>query len=407
MNDRQTLLIFDLSVRGHHPSYFRYLIEYLQLHRIPKTVNIVVSPQFLKEHSDVVKISHSREGENIHFFPITREEEQSLNSRKSKLKRLYRNFQEWNILCKYANRLHADHCLIMYFDTYQLPLSLGAKVPCSFSGIYFRPTFHYPQLTNYDESWKNRIQQWREKITITRTLANPKLEKLFSLDPLAIPHLNQFKGGEKAVYLPDPVKIAKPSNKILNDCLHRLKIDSERRVFLLFGALTSRKGIYQLLEAVSSLSKELCQKLCILLVGECSIADQINQKITEICQIQPVQIIQHYQFVPESEVSAYFQLCDVVLAPYQQHVGMSGILLLAAAARKPVLCSNYGLMGEIVRRYELGLTIDSTQPQAIATGLTQFLQVTNPANFCNVRTMTNFAKQNSAEEFARIIFEHI
>jgi len=407
MNDRQTLLIFDLSIRGHHPSYLRYLIEYLQLHRIPKTVNIVVSRQFLKEHSDVVKISHSGEGENIHFFPITREEEQSLNSRKSKLKRLYRNFQEWNILCKYANRLHADHCLIMYFDTYQLSLSLGAKVPCSFSGIYFRPTFHYPQLRNYDYSWKNRIQQWREKITITRTLANPKLEKLFSLDPLAIPHLNQFKGGEKAVYLPDPVKIGKPSNKILNDCLHRLKIDSERRVFLLFGALTRRKGIYQLLEAVSSLSKELCQKLCILLVGECSIADQINQKITEICQIQPVQIIQHYQFVPESEVSAYFQLCDVVLAPYQQHVGMSGILLLAAAARKPVLCSNYGLMGEIVRRYELGLIIDSTQPQAIATGLTQFLQVTNPANFCNVRTMTNFAKQNSAEEFARIIFEHI
>ena len=407
INRRQKLLIFDLSVRGHHPSYIQHLIEYWQSRQIAKTLNIVVSLQFLEEHFDVVKFAQSGKREDIDFIPITREEEQSLNSYKSKFKRVLRNFQEWHLLCKYANQLQADHCLIMYFDKCQLPLALGAKPPCSFSGIYFRPTFHYHQLTHYEPTWKDRIQQWRERITISRILANPKLEELFCLDPLAVPHLNQFQDRAKATHLPDPVKPVEPSSAILHSCRDRVKIDPSRRVFLLFGSLTSRKGIYQLLNAIYSLSVDLCQKLCLLLVGESSIANELESKIAEICQTRPVQIIRHYQFVPEAEIPAYFQLCDVVLAPYQRHVGMSGILLLAAAFNKPVLCSNYGLMGEMVQRYKLGLTVDSMRPEEIAAGLSQFLQIPNVSDLCDSIAMMNFAKQNSAEEFARVIFENI
>ena len=104
---------------------------------------------------------------------------------------------------------------------------------------------------------------------------------------------------------------------------------------------------------------------------------------------------------------AYFQIADVVLAPYQRHVGMSGILLLAAAANKPVLCSNYGLMGEMVRRYHLGLTVDSSQPQEIAKGLIKFLEISNPLELCDPLPMQNWVKQNSASEFSRIIFEQV
>lgn len=407
MDGYKKLLIFDLSVRGHHPNYIQHLIEYWQARQIPKILNVIVSPQFFNEHYDVVKLAYSGRCQDIRFVPITTEEEHNLKSRKSKFKRVFRHFQEWDIFCKYAHQLQADHCLIMYFDPYQLPLTLVPTAPCPFSGIYFRPTFHYYQLERYNPTWQDLMQAWREKITLGHILVNSKLEKLFCLDSLAVDHLNQFPNGNKVLLLPDPVKLVKPSNTILNSCRDRLKIDPSRRVFLLFGALTDRKGIYQLLDAISSLSVDLCQQLCLLLIGESNIADQLNRKIAEICQSQPVQIIQHYEFVPESEVSAYFQLCHVVLAPYQRHVGMSGILLLAAAAAKPVLCSNYGLMGEIVKRYELGLTVDSTQPEEIASGLNQFLKISNPAELCNFETMTQFAKQNSTEEFARTIFENI
>ena len=102
----------------------------------------------------------------------------------------------------------------------------------------------------------------------------------------------------------------------------------------------------------------------------------------------------------------YHQLTDVVLAIHQKHIGMSGSLVLAAGYQKPVLSSNYGLMGEIVNQYNLGLTIDSTIPQEIARGLQQFL-LTSADSIGNRDSMTKFAQQNSAVNFASTIFKSL
>lgn len=400
------IMLFDLSIRGHHPNYIQHLINYWQKHHFSGHLSIVVSPKFLTAHSDVVASASISDRSNIQFVAISPEEEAKLNSRKSRFQRVFRNFQEWQICCQYAKALKADSCSLMYFDTCELPLALGGKSPCPFSGIYFRPTFHYHEFSNYVPSGKERLQQWREKLVLSRILRNPNLQNLFCLDPFVVKHFDKFHSRVRAVALPDPVeKFDKPELPI-NSLKEKLGISTERRVFLLFGALTERKGISQLLDSISALSPEICQKICLLLVGESNIKKQIESKIAEIIQTKPVQIIGNYEFVAEKDVGGYFQVADVVLAPYQRHVGMSGILLLAAAAEKPVLSSNYGLMGEIVRRYELGLTVDSTAPQEIAKGLTRF-GLEDSEKLCDRTKMKSFVEQNSAEEFARIIFQYL
>lgn len=401
--DRQ-LMLFDLSIRGHHPNYIQHLIRYWSEQELSGYLDIVVSPRFLQEHADIVELAKDRDKDTIQFIAIAPEEEAALRSRKSKLNRIWRNFQEWQLLRQYTSKLKATHCIILYFDTYFLPLALGATPPCSFSGIYFRPTFHYPRFSGYVPSRWDFWQQWQEKLLLSRILSNPRLKTLFCLDPFAVKHLEQFNGSVKAVHLPDPVE-QYPDLK-LERIKEKLGIDRDRQVFLLFGALNERKGIYQLLEAILQLSPQLCQKLCLLMVGESSVAPQLETEIAAVCQAKPVQIIRRYEFIAEQEVQAHFQLADVILAPYQRHVGMSGILLLAAAAGKPVLSSDYGLMGEIVRRFELGLTVDSTRPSEIIKGITQFL-LTSPADLCDHTKMRTFAAQNSAEEFARVIFDNV
>lgn len=112
------------------------------------------------------------------------------------------------------------------------------------------------------------------------------------------------------------------------------------------------------------------------------------------------------KFVPDADVSAYFQLADIVLASYQHHVSISGILLQAATTGKPVLSSNYGLMGELVNRYQLGLVIDSTQPTAITQGL-EAVTPTSLDSLGNRTQMKAFAEQNSATQFAQVIFDSI
>jgi glycosyltransferase involved in cell wall biosynthesis len=405
-NPDRKIILFDLSVRGHHPNYIKHLIKHWHEHQLSGHLDIVVSPKFLTEHAEVVDLAASYNRENINFIAIAPEEEAALNSRKSRFKRAFRNFQEWQIFCKYAESLKASHGLLMYFDTCELPLVLGTKSPCPFSGIYFRPTFHYGEFTNHKFSWKDRFQQLREKLFLSRILRNSKLKNLFCLDAFAVKHLDKFNTHVRAIALPDPVEILNPSETQPKNLKKELGIEENRQVFLLFGALTARKGIYQLLDAIAALPSQLCQKMCLLLVGESNIQAQMKTKIDIICQSKPIQIIGRYEFVPEQDVQAYFQMADVILAPYQRHVGMSGILLLAAAAQKPVLSSNYGLMGEIVRRYELGLTVDSTEPKEIAKGLTRFL-VEDSDKLCDRTKMQSFAEQNSAEEFARVIFEHL
>ena len=406
-SDRR-LMLFDLALGGHHGNYIIHLINYWWEHNLPGNLDIVVLPQFLQVHTEVMTTLSKYGHPKINLIPITEQEAETLTTRNSSFSRLFRNFLEWKLFCQYAIDLQATHSLIMYLDTCEIPLAVGKSSPCPFSGIYFRPTFHYSQFANYTASWKDKLQQTRESVTLSRILRHPQLQNIFCLDPLAIEQIEQFSSKANIVHLPDPIQLDKFNIPDHHGLRQSLGIDRHRQVFLLFGALDGRKGIYQLLDAIAELPSDLCQKICLLLVGGTNANEQANikLKLKSVCQTKPVQIIERYEFIPEPEVPVYFQLTDVVLAPYQRHVGMSGILLLAAAAGKPVLSSNYGLMGEIVKRYELGLSVDSTIPSEIAQGLTQCL-TRNPHKLGDRVKMQTFAKQNSKDNYVNVIFNNL
>jgi glycosyltransferase involved in cell wall biosynthesis len=402
------VMLFDLSIEGHHPAYIQHLMQYWSDRQLPVDLNIVVSPKFLERHADVVSLATQRGESKVNFIAISPNAAASLKSNKSGINRTIRAFQEWNLLCHYASSLQATHCLAMYFDTCMLPLAVGKKPPCPISGIYFKPTFHYDRFDRFTPSWKYRFQQVRERLILSANLQQSQLQTLFCLDPLVVKYIEPFLHAAKAVPLPDPVAIAPVSPQEVNDLRQQLKIEPERKIFLLFGALTSRKGIQQLLAALALLPPQLGEKLCLILVGQANVEKQaeIASQIAAIPTDLKLQIISHYQFIAESAVQTYFQLADVVLAPYQRHLGMSGILMLAAAAGKPVLSSDYGLMGEIVKRHRLGITIDSTKPSEIARGLTQFL-LESGEELGDLEARRSFARQNSPERFASTIFQHI
>ena len=402
------LLLFDLSVHGHHPAYIQHLIHYWQ--QLPESLDsaaldIVVSPKFLDYHADVVESVAQAGVENITFVAITPEADAALKSRKSGWSRMQRAFQEWHILCEYARQLKATHCLAMYFDTYQLPLAIGEKPPCPVSGIYFKPTFHYSEFCASSSGWKERSRRWWEQQLLARVVQQPSLNRLFCLDPFVVEPIDRLCPG-KAIRLADPVQVATVDPAQVTQLRERLGIEPGRKICLLFGTLNGRKGTYELLEAIALLPPEVAKTLCLLLVGQANLQDQTRTQAQAetISRESSAQLIVRYEFVPESDVQTYFQLADGVLAPYQNHAGMSGILIWAAVAQKPVLSSDYGLMGELVRRYQLGLTVDSTQPTEIAKGLAQLL-LESPEAIGDRDLMTTFAEQNSAEKFAHTLFQ--
>jgi glycosyltransferase involved in cell wall biosynthesis len=402
------LMLFDLALGGHHGNYIQHVIDYAHQQNFVGKIDIVVLPQFLETHRDTVEVISSYKHPVINFVPISEAVSTTLGSRNSGVGRALRYFREWQIFCLYAKQLQTTHALIMYLDTCELPLATGMKSPCPFTGIHFRPTFHYDMFENHHSSWKESVRKWREKFTLERILSHDQLHKLLCLDPFAVKALNYHQYSNKIAYLADPVQSFLPAELDLVTLKKNLGIEKHRRIFLMFGALDNRKGIHQLLDAIQLLSSELTQNLCLLILGKTNFLEQANiqPKIAEVRQTHPIQLIESYQFVPENEVPQYFQMADVVLAPYQRHVGMSGILLLAAAAAKPVISSNYGLMGELVRRYKLGLAVDSTKPTEIAQAIAHCLSE-QTSTIGDPTQMKKFAEQNSIERYASTIFQHL
>ncbi|MBO3457599.1 glycosyltransferase [Aetokthonos hydrillicola CCALA 1050] len=401
-------MLFNLSTSGHHPSYILHLIRFWGEHDLPGSLNIVVSPKFIQQHTDIVDLARKYGQEKVNLVPITIDETAALLPHSNYLNRKLYFFQEWRLVYSYAESLKADHCLLMYFDTIQIPMAVAKKFPCSVSSIYFRPTFHYNQFDHYKPTWKDSLQQSQEKLILSLALRHRQLKTLFCLDPFVVKYLDKFNTTVKNVYLPDPVQIYNDTAITTKKLRESLNIDPSRKIFLLFGSLDGRKGLHQLLEAVSLLSPDVCQQICLLLVGpiDNSVKSHVDNRVIQISQSLPIQIITHNQFIADHEIQAYFKLADVILAPYQRHVGMSAILVRAATAQKPVLSSNYGLMGEITRRYQLGITVDSTIPHQIALGLAQFVN-TSPEKFGDSTKMKTFAEQNTAEKFASVIFQHV
>ena len=100
MIKKRSLMLFDLSILGHHAAYIKYLIQYWSDRQLADRLDVVVSPMFLEKHADVVGLVNEYNQNNIQIVAISAVEDAALKSRNSKLKRAWRNFQEWQILCR-------------------------------------------------------------------------------------------------------------------------------------------------------------------------------------------------------------------------------------------------------------------------------------------------------------------
>lgn len=404
--DQERFLLFELDTRGHYPGYIQHLVTYWCQHNLPGQLDILVSPKFIQQHHNIVKLAES--SPTVRFISITEAEDAALfNSfdlAHSFRGRIVRAFQEWRLLRKYALSLKTTHIFVMYLDTVLLRLTLNVTLPCPVSAIYFRPILHYGTFPNYLPEGKESVWQWRDRLCLARFLPYSNLQTLFCLDPFAVEYINQVYSTTKAVYLPDPVQRYTYAESEYEQLKTRLSIQSNRTVFLLFGALSSRKGLSQVLDAIALLPPALCQRMTLLLVGPMEEPQQLEAQIAELTKAKPIQIITEHRFVPDEAIHPYFQVSDVVLVPYQRHIGMSAILVRAAVAGKPVLASDFGLVGELTRHYQLGLSVDSTSPEEIAKGMTRYL-LEIPNELCDPVQQKQFADRNTAEQFASQIFQ--
>ena len=396
-NRRMRVLAMELETEGHHPSYVRNFAKTWLEHEIPGDLDFLVSHKFYQRHPDVVAYVRSLTDHGLRIHSISDAEEKKMESNP-----YLRYFHGWKLFCQYAKSLNCDHGLLMYSDFFQLPMLVSQRSPCPFSIIYFRPTYHYQKLSNYQPSWKGKFRAARKKWLIARVLKLPKLERVYCLDTLAIEYMKQyFKTKASIEFLPDSFAIEPVTASRVDLLRSELGIDKSRKIFCLVGVLDRRKGVRELLEAAMTIPESDGKRICVLLVGKLQ-SDQepeILALLKLMKQSSAIQVLLLNEFVPDTEIQKYYELSDVILTTYQKHMGASSALIRAALAKRPVLSSDYGLMGEIVRRRQMGLTIDTTQPKEIARGILAFLE-DRPEYTLNQQYAAEMVQENSSARLA-------
>ncbi len=369
---RPTVLAFEMQVRGHHADYVRNFADAWIRHKIQGNIRFLVTPTFYELHASVVQFIDSLDSPAVRISPITPDEE-----RKVEANRLLREYRGWKLFCKYTREFKVDHGLMMYFDHFQLPSVIGGQPPCPYSVIYFRPTFHYPTFQNYRDSWRERIKNLRKRWVLQRVLANRGLAQVYCLDQYVVPYIIQHcKPRCEVAPIADSFTTYPRSPQREDELRKELLIEPGRKLFCLLGVLDSRKGVTWLLKALLELAPQTQPRVCILILGYASNAEaaQISELISKVRQSTQVQIIFRNGFIEGHEVQHYYYLSDVILTTYQHHMGSSAAIVRASVAEKPVLSSDYGLMGEIVSCRNLGLTVDSGDVKSIARGIEKFIE---------------------------------
>lgn len=396
------LMLFDLYVTGHHASYMAHLARHWQ--PADGTLSIVVPTAFREAHPPTVAEWETLQDQGVRLVTIA--EPVALDPSGTRgLMRADRTHGE--VLTTYINRLQPDHVLLMYFDHVQLALARRLRFdrPVRISGIYFRPSFHYPALSGHTPGLKQRLKDLRKRVVLKAALRNPHFDTLFCLDPFVVPHVQHLAPQVNAVALPEPVPPLDTTTEATT-LRTRIGVEAGRKMLLLFGAISRLKGIYPLLDAVAALPDAQARQVCLVLAGAIDPAerDTIQRQVAHLEAHGTVQCIVIDRFIRDPEIQDLMQATDLALLPYQHHVGMSNVLVRAAAVPVPVLGPDYGLVGALIRNRKLGLAVDTTRPDVLADGIGAFLGDDLPFD---PDEAGRFASENTTTAYAATILPQI
>ena len=393
------LMLFDLYAGGHHVQYLQNVATYWARHELPGRLSIVVPRPFLDAYPSLATFAAAHRTSGINVVSIS-EDVQPLGSGPLRLVRA--GLEHARHVRHYVKCLRPDHAVLMYFDHAQLALAIDLRFsfPVRFSGIYFRPSFHYSRFGEHTASTEERLRNFRKRVLLWAALRNPHFGTLFCLDPYVVPDVRRMGG--QAVVLPDGVV---PRVEEAADV--RWGIEPGRKTVLLFGSLSRRKGLFEVLDALRRLPESDQRQLGFVLAGP--IVDpereRVRREVRALKYHTPLQVVFDERFIPDEEIQAMVRRADLVLLTYQRHVGSSNVLARAAMAGVPVLATDYGLVGKLVRERRLGQTIDATSAADIAAALSTFLEAPAKLPF-SLEDAARFAEGHTADAFARTILSH-
>lgn len=156
-------------------------------------------------------------------------------------------------------------------------------------------------------------------------------------------------------------------------CLRGDQKESGKVRFTLFGGLSKRKGVFDLLQAWERLSDEVKAHASLQLIGPCIAHDRPAVE-AEVKRLNDPSIVLDIRFVPNEEIRNIYRQTDVLLLLYRgAMVGPSGVLVQAAAWGVPVLTTDIGWIGKTVKVFSLGRTVNPHDSELLTQTINEII----------------------------------
>lgn len=175
-----------------------------------------------------------------------------------------------------------------------------------------------------------------------------------------------------------------------------LGIPEDGRYVVLAGGLSlSWKGVDRLLDAFGRARVPGSDRL--LLAGSMgpSVRALLDDSYARECATGEIVTID--KFLTDDEISWAIAAADLVAVPYPRFQRVSGILLRAVAAGRPVLTDDCGWLGHVTRRFQLGWTCDVKDAARFPENLSAALQAS--ADYSQTDAAGLFRRYHTLENF--------
>lgn len=352
-------LIADMQSDGHHARYIRWLLQAPYMQEVKP---ILAGPKSLFIHSEVADLNGSFVPLEIEIPPQTRHTIDSAASFWGLWKRqlAYRSLYARAVAIA-SETAPVDLVLIPYTDhalDAWAVLSSGFG-DCPWVGINMHAGFHLGKMPGIVSP--HRKDTAIREFLFRRLLRQKTLKRILTIDPVMPEYVTSFfppEEAKKVTYLTDPSVLFEPDSRAA--CRAQFGIPPEAFAVLLYGALTLRKGVRELIVAADS---DRCPvNVHLLIAGR---QDPDVQQIMacpeaiHLMQAGRLHCIQGY--LDDDLEKRVIHAANAMWIGYVDFYKMSGVLVLAARNRLPSIFTRQGIIGYLGRKHRLGVEIDPHQ----------------------------------------------
>jgi glycosyltransferase involved in cell wall biosynthesis len=388
--DPLDVLVIEPHAEGHHGPYLQWMVEALVerhhqvtvmtlgeslTHPILKRM-VSASPHAINVVSPVQGIRHDKSLSGV-FSQLIRELS------------YWRMFRDWYRYTLPEKK--PDVVLVPYLDycLYAIGLLGSPFGNTPWVGVAMRPSFHYRDIGIVAP--KPRLAGLKKTLFI-RLLKNKHMKNLLTIDEPLIEYL-RVNGSlnSKVSFLPEPYDIDVLPTP--DKAKMKYGFDTRRKLILVYGSITMRKGVTALLRAVSD---QACPEFVDVLF-----AGKLNEDVRELLSEPWMQVIQKTsrltvidRYIAPEEEPILFSAADIVWLGYHGHYTGSGVLVQAAKFGRPVIGCGEGIIGWQVRRHKIGVVIDQNDISSVIFGIQNLVENEKFYEECEVNCFHAFDANN-------------